>query len=90
MSHLLADIIGLTGVICIVVSYLLIQIGYLQTQSIRYSLYNGIGAFFVLISLLYNFNLSAFIVELFWLLISLFGIIRYFQKTIGLKSSKEV
>jgi len=31
----------------------------------------------VVISLFYSFNLSAFLVEIFWLLISVYGLIRF-------------
>jgi hypothetical protein len=47
-----------------------------QVQSLSYSMANGFGAALVLVSLWFNFNLSAFVIEIFWLLISLLGIIR--------------
>jgi hypothetical protein len=42
-----------------------------------------------LFSLLFNFNLSAFIIELFWLLISLLGIIKYFLRKNSSKINPE-
>ncbi|MGI9035706.1 MAG: CBU_0592 family membrane protein [Pyrinomonadaceae bacterium] len=33
-----------------------------------------------MISLVFNFNFSAFIVEFFWALISIYGTIKYFTK----------
>jgi hypothetical protein len=38
---------------------------------------NGIGALLVVVSLLYRFNLSAFLVEAFWFLISVYGLIKF-------------
>ena len=35
----------------------------------------------VLISLIYSFNLSAFLVEAFWLLISLYGLIKFMLRS---------
>ena len=39
-------------------------------------LMNAVGALFVLVSLLYAFNLSAFLMELAWLIVSVYGILR--------------
>jgi len=45
-----------------------------------YSAVNGLGAGLILISLMVNFNLSAFIIEICWLLISIYGLFRVFSK----------
>jgi len=39
-------------------------------------LLNALGASLVMVSLLFDFNLSAFLMEAFWFLISLFGLLR--------------
>ena len=41
-----------------------------------YDLIGNVGAAMVMLSLAYDFNLSAFIVECSWTAISIFGIIR--------------
>tara|TARA_B100000965_G_scaffold374509_1_gene365854 strand:+ start:100 stop:360 length:261 start_codon:yes stop_codon:yes gene_type:complete len=74
MTYTWYDFLGNIGVILILLSYLLLQINKIKSQSIYYSLMNAIGAFLILVSLYYNFNLSAFIMEFFWLLISLYGL----------------
>lgn len=71
------DIIGTMGVMLIVGAYLLIQLDYVSGRSLLYSVINGTGALLIIFSLLYDFNLSAFVIEVFWLGISLFGIVRY-------------
>jgi hypothetical protein len=38
---------------------------------------NGIGALLVVVSLLYRFNLSAFLVESFWFVISIYGLLKF-------------
>lgn len=70
------DIAGLIGVVLIVVAYLLLQLGKLLSSAPSYSLLNAIGAFLVMASLWFDFNLSAFLMEAFWFLISLFGLLR--------------
>jgi len=71
------DFAGNIGVALMVLAYLLLQMGKLRINDISYSLTNAIGAVLVLISLLYSFNLSAFLVESFWLLISIFGLLKF-------------
>jgi len=71
------DVIGTLGVGVIVVTYFLLQIGKISSQQLIYSLLNGIGAALILISLYYDFNLPSVIVEAFWLVISVFGILKY-------------
>lgn len=73
------DIIGTAGAAMILVSYFLLQMERLSGTDLAYSVINGLGAALILISLSVEFNLSAFIVEAFWLAISLLGIVRYFH-----------
>lgn len=70
----LFDLFGSFGVLLIIVSYFLLQMGRLSSQHLAYSLANALGSVFIMISLSHQFNFSAFLIELFWLLISLFGI----------------
>lgn len=76
MKYAWYDFLGNLGVAMMVFAYLLLQMGKLRLTDLSYSLTNAIGAILVLISLLYSFNLSAFLVEAFWLLISVFGLIK--------------
>ena len=68
------DFFGNLGVLLIIGSYFWMQIGRISGQSPLYSLVNAIGAALVLVSLYYEFNLSAALIESFWLLISLLGL----------------
>lgn len=76
MNYSWYDLIGLAGVILIVIAYLLLQLGKLPSSAPSYSLLNALGALLVMISLFFDFNLSAFLMEAFWFLISLFGLLR--------------
>ena len=73
------DIIGTAGAAMILVSYFLLQMGRLSGTDLAYPVINGLGAALILVSLSVDFNLSAFIVEAFWLAISLLGVVRYFH-----------
>lgn len=74
------DIIGSVGVATIILTYVLLQIERIKSDSLLYSILNAVGASLIIFSLFFNFNFSAFIVEFFWVLISVFGIVKYFWK----------
>lgn len=82
MRYGLLDIFGIAGVILLVVTYLLLQVNKLQSADLPYSLLNAIGASLIILSLVANFNLSAFLMEAFWVLISLIGVVRYMRRPV--------
>ncbi|HMU33711.1 MAG TPA: hypothetical protein PKC89_07600 [Pyrinomonadaceae bacterium] len=71
------DIVGGAGVALIIGTYLLLQFERISSDSIAYSFLNAAGAALIIVSLYFEFNFSAFIVEFFWLLISLVGIVKF-------------
>jgi hypothetical protein len=71
------DVLGTFGVAVIVITYVLLQIERLRSEQLVYSILNALGAILILISLFFSFNFPSFIVEFFWLLISLYGIGKY-------------
>ena len=80
MNYEWYDVLGNVGVCLILGCYLLLQMNRLAASELKFSVFKGLGAALILISLSYEFNLSAFFIELFWLLISLFGIVNYWRK----------
>ena len=76
MSFNFFDFLGTVGVVLMVVAYLLLQLDRLDSKSLFYSVLNAVGAILVVISLWFKFNPAAFIIEVFWILISLLGIFR--------------
>ena len=70
------DLLGNIGVAMILAAYLLVQLGRLDARGLAGSLTNAAGAALVVVSLTVDFNLSAFVVESAWCLISLFGAVR--------------
>ena len=79
MNYGLLDFVGIVGVVILMVTYLLLQLNRLRSDDLSYSLLNAIGASLIVVSLLVNFNFSAFLMEVFWVLISFVGIYRYFR-----------
>lgn len=77
MQYAWYDFSGNVGVALMILAYLLLQAEKLRSRDMSYSLMNGAGAMLVIVSLLYRFNLSAFLVEFFWLLISVYGLIKF-------------
>jgi hypothetical protein len=73
------DFIGNVGVVVLVITYLMLQLNKLSSDRLAYSVLNAGGAGLIVISLLYDFNLSALVIEVFWVLISFVGIYRYFR-----------
>ncbi len=74
------DFLGFAGVGLIILTYIMLQLEKVRSTDLLYSLLNAAGAMLILVSLLYSFNFPSFIVEFFWLLISLFGIVKYLTK----------
>ena len=70
----LQDVVGIAGAVLIIVAYLLLQLRRIDAENVWYSVANAAGAALILLSLWFDFNLAAVIIEAFWLLISLYGI----------------
>jgi hypothetical protein len=73
------DLVGNIGVVILVITYLMLQLNKLRSDALAYSVLNAVGASLIVVSLLFDFNLSALLMELFWVLISFVGIYRYFR-----------
>ena len=80
MTYSIYDVLGNIGVFLILLTYFLLQIRKLSSESLFYSVLNALGASLIIVSLLFDFNLSAFIVESFWVIISLIGIGRFYLR----------
>ena len=79
MSYGPLDLIGNIGVVVLMIAYLMLQLNKLRSDGLAYSVLNAIGASLIIVSLLFDFNLSALLMEVFWVLISFVGIYRYFR-----------
>ena len=83
MNYEWHDFIGNIGVLLILAAYLLLQMQRLSALGWFYSVVNGLGALLVLVSLTQEFNLSAFAMELVWLLISLYGLREWYRRRLS-------
>ena len=79
MSYGLLDFLGNIGVVILVITFLMLQLNKIPSDGLAYSLLNAVGASLIVVSLLFDFNLSALLMEVFWVLISFVGIYRYFR-----------
>ncbi len=70
------DLLGNTGVVMVIGTYFALQTGRMSVNDRVYSLLNAMGAVFILMSLMIDFNLSSFIIEIVWLSISIYGLMR--------------
>lgn len=76
MGGTMSQAIGVIGMMCVVYAYLAIEKGWVDRNQRRFYLINLIGAILLTISLLFNFNLGSFMIEVFWIWISVAGLIR--------------
>jgi paired small multidrug resistance pump len=70
------DWIGLAGTASVLLGFFLLQAGKLHGQRIVFQLLNLFGAIGLLVSLYGKFNVSVFLMESAWALISAYGIVR--------------
>lgn len=72
----IADAVGLLGVILYVGAYAGLQLGILDLSDVRYSAFNAVGGLAVIYSLIWSFNLAAFVTQVLWLLFTVVGYLR--------------
>ena len=77
MTFDLFDLGGFIGVLLIVIAYLLLQLDKLPSSSLSFSALNAAGSLLIMFSLVFKFNISAFLIEVFWFLISLLGLAKW-------------
>jgi len=80
MDYPFHNVVGNIGVVLIVGTYFLVQVRRMSAIQPPYIVLNGLGALFILYSLWFDFNLSAFLIELIWLLISVLGLGRCYME----------
>jgi hypothetical protein len=79
----LPDLGGLIGVTLMLAAYALGQLGRLRIDTATALLMNLAGAVLVMVSLLYKFNLAAFLMEAAWAVVALFGLAKLALKKRG-------
>ena len=74
------DIIGLTGVALLIITYALLQLDRIDPKGFWYSFNNLIVAILVTVSLVYTPNIASIVIEVFWFIISLYGVVMYYNR----------
>ena len=74
------DLIGLTGVALLIVTYALLQLDKIDPKGFWYSFNNLLVAILVTVSLIYTPNLASIVIEVFWFIISLYGVVMFYKR----------
>ena len=80
MDPYVHNAIGLMGVSCILAAYFFLQSGKLHSDDGRYLFLNIIGSIAILISLIWEWNFPSFMIQVCWIIISLYGVKKLFKK----------
>ena len=70
------DAVGLAGVAAIIAAFFLLQADQVRYDDYSYLALNGAGAALIIVSLIYAFNLAAFVMESIWVAISIYGAVK--------------
>lgn len=70
------QIIGFIGMLFVVYAYFLLQAHTIKHTSLKYQILNLVGAILLIVSLLVHFNLGSFLIEVFWIGITIYGIVK--------------
>ena len=79
LSHVpqpIFELLGVAGFVFYMASYALLQLGKIAGHSYSYTLMNLIAASLVLSSLIHQFNLASVLIQVAWIVISVFGLCR--------------
>ena len=60
--------------------YFLLQIGRLNSSDLAYQIINLAGAVLLIISLFVHFNLGSVLIEVFWIIITIYGIYKIYKE----------
>lgn len=76
MPQPLFEVIGVAGFILYMLAYAMLQTGKITGHGYPYTLLNLIAASLVLTSLICQFNLASFLIQVSWITISVYGLMR--------------
>ncbi len=77
---ILFNALGLLGVGCITLAYFLTQSGKLTSSAPAYLWLNLAGAILITLSVFWDWNLSAFVIEVIWAGISIYGLFKHYRR----------
>ena len=77
------DLAGLAGAAIAVLAYFFNQQRWLRSDDWRFPLANLLAAALILVSLCFEWNFPSVVIEIFWAVISLWGILKALQVRAG-------
>lgn len=72
----ISNTVGIIGVVLILIAYYLVSLGRMNAMSLAFQWLNFWGAWFILYSLFFHWNLASVVIEVAWIIISVMGIVR--------------
>src|SRR4051794_8592693 len=76
MNLLIYELAGFVGAAIIVIAYFAMQQRWLNALDWRFPAANLLGSLLILVSLWFEWNFPSVVIEIFWALISLLGLLR--------------
>ena len=80
MSFDLSDVAGIIGAALVIVAYFGTQQRWFSADDWPFPLTNLVGAGFIVVSLMSHWNLASFVIEVFWIAISIYGLAQSFRR----------
>jgi hypothetical protein len=77
----LHEYIGLTGVTLMLLAYIALMLGMTTSQTVRFHATNLAGSLMVIYSLLHDWNLPTFVIEVAWSSIAAYGLLQCARRT---------
>jgi hypothetical protein len=74
-------LVGYLGAAVVIVAYFLTQKGWLRSDGWRFPAINLLGSALIMVSLVYHLNPPSVIIEIFWAVISVYGICKSLRTT---------
>lgn len=75
------DVVGIAGVVCILLAYFLLQSNAVKGHDWPYLILNITGSLLVIVSLTDTWNLPSFLIQVSWIVISIYGIVKRLKAT---------
>lgn len=82
----IAHVIGLIGMACVVLAFYMSVHCDWDVKALKFNVVNLTGAILLTVSLVVHFNLGSFVIELFWIAISISGILK--ARALNLKQTE--
>ena len=76
----LFNAVGIIGMVGILLAYFMLQLGRWQAHKPHYLYTNIIGSSCLIVSLCWSWNLALFLLQCAWIMISGYGLIKYYRK----------